>query len=876
MVMEYSYPILSSINKANLTPMMEQYLNTKLNYMDSLLFYRMGDFYELFFDDAIIAAKDLDIALTKRGTADGEGIAMCGVPHHSSISYLNRLIKSGHKVAICEQMETPEQAKKRGYKAVVKREVTRVITPATINEDNLLEQNKNSYLLSIALYRGQFALAYVDISNGEFLLSLADINTLAAEITRINPNEIIASDSIYNDHANRDILRNYTKNLSLLDDSKFSARNASAIFNDYFESGNINALENFNESQKSAICGAIEYLKLTQIESKPRLSFPKVLKNENYIFMGASTRANLELTQTLQGEYKGSVLHAINRTTNNMGARLLSSYLANPLIDAQSIKARQEVVSFFYSQDELLGVLRNQLNEIPDLERALARICVGRAGVNDLVMVRKSLQQFLPISGLLLEQAGQQPPARLKNILSNLGDFTDLLNLLKIALFDEPSFDKSSGNYIRDGYSAELDEYRRLQNESKKILEELEKKYREQTGINNLKIKENNVLGTFIEIKPADVANMTDEFVHRQGLASAVRYTSEELRKTEQKIISAKSNALQLELEIYTMLCDTIITLADSIALAGNAIAELDVLSSFANLAIEQDYSLPEINDSKNFTLEGAKHPVISQGLDDFIANDIELDDKKIVLLTGPNMAGKSTYLRQNALIIILTQIGCYVPARKANIGIVDKLYSRVGASDNLAKGQSTFMVEMLETAEILNTATEKSFIILDEIGRGTATYDGLSIAWAVLENLNNNIKARCIFATHYHELTTLEAELGLLKSNKMEVREHEGKIIFTHKVKSGKADKSYGINVAELAGISKNITARAEDILGSLENKKIKIKKASNVLPLFEAPKKSEIELEIENLNPDNLTPKEALDFLYSLKSKPEAHRNS
>ncbi len=873
--------------ESSVTPMMQQYLATKAEYKDCLLFYRMGDFYELFFDDAVIASKALDIALTKRGTHNGEDIAMCGVPERAYEPYLHKLISSGHRVAVCEQMEKPEEAKKRGYKAVVRREVVRIITPGTIIEESLLDARNANYLASLVRMGGDLALAWIDISTGEFRSSVTSENALASDLARLNPKEILLADKLFIDAELSQTLREHRKALT---------PHAANIF-DYLRTENrlkafygVKEIDGFGEFCRAEIaaCGSlIEYVELTQKGNLPRLEFPKQFKNSNFMAIDAATRRNLEIVASLSGGKKGSLLSVIDRTITGGGARLLSNYISAPLTNPAAINNRLDMVQFFVENDAIRTNTREVLKRIPDMERSLSRICMEKAGPRDLAAIRNGLAESIIIAEIL-EFSGVNLPPALATYLRSLGSHDTLVNKLREALKEEITSGLArEGGYIADGYHSKLDEMRGLRDNGQSKIIELRELYRRDTGINTLKITHNNVLGFFVEVTPVNSSKITDEkFIHRQTLGNAVRYTTAELRQLENDILNAKDHALRLEMMLFEELSEDIKSSAETIYFAAQSISAIDVMASLGELAAQNNYNRPKVDESLAFNIKGGRHPVVEAGVElegKFIKNDSDFaSSQRLWLLTGPNMAGKSTFLRQNALIAIMAQVGSFVPADFAHIGVVDKVFSRVGASDDLARGRSTFMVEMVETATIINNATTKSLVILDEIGRGTATYDGLSIAWAVVEYLHNTSRCRGLFATHYHELTSLKEQLPALACYTMKVKEWQGKVIFMHEVIKGSADRSYGIHVAELAGLPSTVTKRARTVLTVLQEADGGSARAklTGELPLFQTipdpstqnlepanPIAEEILARITSVNIDDMSPKEALEFLYGLK---------
>lgn len=849
---------------ASPTPMMQQYMRQKELHQDALLFFRMGDFFELFHDDAVKAAPVLDIALTKRGKTDGTDIPMCGVPAHSYEPYLLKLIRAGFKVAICDQLESPEEAKKRGgYKEIVRREVVRVITPGTITEENLLEATKANYLLSFAKNGKEFGLAWVDISTGEFYTSLISDAQLAHELARLKPSEILLPDNLVYEENLFETYAEWKNKLTPQPQNIFAIKRADAKLKDFFKVISLESFGNMAQAEISA-CGALlEYLELTQKQSLPALQFPRQLKAANYMQIDFSTRRNLEITESANGDGP-YLLQVMNRCQTNAGARLLRSLVSAPLIYANGINARLDAVEYFYIDDKFADKIRQRLNNMPDLERAVSRICIGRGTPRDMLVLRMALAKAYEIKTIM--QADGLPEL-LVETEKEIKNFPKLLSRLVDAFKDEVGFHLKDGNFIREGFNRELDEMVNLRDHSRKLINDLREKYAAETGITGLKLNYNNILGYYIEITAQHAKKMEGgQYIHRQTMANAMRFTTVELSELETKIISARDQALQLELQVFENIVNEIRAESGALAATAKALAFLDFTSSLAALAKEKNYTRPLVDDSNAFEIKAGRHPVVEANVE-FAANDCSLpDSENLWLLTGPNMAGKSTFLRQNALIIIMAQLGSFVPAAYAHIGTVDRVFSRVGASDNLSRGQSTFMVEMVETASIVNQATQKSFLILDEIGRGTATYDGLSIAWSVLEHIHNNIKCRTIFATHYHELTKLE--LPRISLHSMKVREWKDNIIFMHEVVNGAADKSYGIHVAQLAGLPKPIINRAKDILHELETGKFQEMLAEK-MPLFafeekRADHKAEI---LKDVDPNNLSPKEALELIFKLK---------
>ncbi|WP_442967770.1 DNA mismatch repair protein MutS [Rhizobium sp. GR12] len=879
--------------------MMEQYIEIKANNPGSLLFYRMGDFYELFFDDAVEASRSLGITLTKRGQHMGHDIPMCGVPVHAADDYLQKLILRGYRVAVCEQVEDPAEAKKRGSKSVVKRDVVRLVTPGTLTEEKLLSPTESNYLMALARIRGsaeaQFALAWIDISTGVFRLAETTLTRLLADIWRIDPRELIVADSLFHDEELRpvfDVLgRVAVPQPAILFDSAVAEGRIAR----YFNVSTLDGFGTFSRVEMAAAAAAVAYVEKTQIAERPPLGPPERESAASTLFIDPATRANLELVKTLSGERDGSLLHALNRTVTGGGARLLAERLMSPLTDPEKINARLDAVAYLIDDVSLCDGLRDALKHVADMPRALSRLALERGGPRDLGAIRQGLVSAEKIASIL--DQGLLPDelaTALKYLKALPGGLEAMLGSM---LADDLPLLKRDGGFLREGANAELDEVRALRDQSRRVIAGLQLKYADETGIKSLKIKHNNVLGYFIEVTAgnADVMMATDEakarFIHRQTMAGAMRFTTTELADLESRIANAAAQALTMELEAFQRMVEAVVQQAEAIKAGAAALAVIDVASSLAYLATEQAYCRPIVDASMAFAIKGGRHPVVEQALrrqsaGPFIANNCDLSaadggkNGAIWLLTGPNMGGKSTFLRQNALIAILAQIGSFVPAEAAHIGIVDRLFSRVGASDDLARGRSTFMVEMVETAAILNQATDRSLVILDEIGRGTATFDGLSIAWAAVEHLHEVNRCRGLFATHFHELTVLSEKLGRLSNATMRVKEWEGDVIFLHEVGPGAADRSYGIQVARLAGLPASVVERAREVLTKLEDadRKNPASQLIDDLPLFQIAVRreegrkagpSKVEEALKVFNPDEMTPREALDALYALKKE-------
>ncbi len=867
---------------AALTPMMAQYLDIKRAHPDALLFYRMGDFYEMFFDDAKKAAEALDITLTKRGKHLGEDIPMCGVPVHASESYLSRLIRKGFRVAVCEQTEDPAEAKKRGSKSVVRREVIRVVTPGTITEDALLDSRRHNYLAAIADAGGALGLAWLDMSTGAFAAQPIEPGALASALARIAPGELLAPDRLVGAPDFAPVLAEFGDCLVPLPSSRFDSDAAQRRLKEIFAVKSLDAFGDFGRAELSASGVVVGYVELTQRGRLPRLQRPRRMAAGAAMTIDMATRRNLEIVQTLTGAREGSLLAVVDRTVTGPGGRLLAARIAAPLTDAADIRARQDAVAYFVDAGRMRDDVRARLREAPDMERALSRLTLGRGGPRDLASIRDGLATGRDLHARL---AGSSPPEEIAAAIDELGGQEALIDRLAHALADDLPFIARDGGFIRSGYTADLDQLRTLRDRSRKHIATLQARYADETGINSLKIRHNNVLGYFIEVTAANADRVQTggdhPFIHRQTLASAARFTTVELGELEGKLAQAGERALALELELFDELIRVVSSAADRVSRSASALATLDVSSGLAALAVERRYVRPEVDETDAFEIAGGRHPVVEAALGvsgGFVANDCDLASaNRLWLVTGPNMAGKSTFLRQNALIAVLAQAGSFVPADRAHIGIVDRLFSRVGASDDLARGRSTFMVEMVETATILNQATARSLVILDEIGRGTATFDGLSIAWAALEHLHEVNCCRALFATHFHELTSLTARLGALACHTMRVKEWKDDVVFLHEVVAGAADQSYGIHVARLAGLPETVVGRAQDVLRMLEagEQSGALARLAEDLPLFSAhvarpaPKDgSAVETALGNVNPDELTPREALEVLYRLKA--------
>ena len=865
---------------ANVTPMMAQYLELKAGYPDALLFYRMGDFYEMFFDDAVAAAGALDIALTKRGKHDGADIPMCGVPHHAAEGYFLTLIRKGFRVAVCEQMESPTEAKKRGYKSVVKRDVVRLVTPGTLTEDSLLDARRHNYLAAYAQVRDSGAIAWIDISTGAFYVMTCPLLTLSPELARLTPREVIVVDGSEGDFA--ELVSDSGATLTTLGGAAFDSTAGEKRLLSLFNVGSLDAFGSFDRAQISAMSAVAEYLTITQKNAMPLVRPPVIEGQASVMQIDTATRRSLELAQGADGGKAGSLLATIDRTVTAGGARLLERRLSSPSCTLSKIAQRQDSVTYFANNSRVAGDLRDILRGVHDLDRALSRLVLERGGPRDMAAIRNTIAQAVTLGTMLPDDMpGALSPAR-----TALLGHDDLLALLDEALVAEAPLLARDGGFIAPGYDDELDEARTLRDEGRGVIAAMQAEFAELSGISSLKIKHNNVLGYFIETTATHAEKMlaaplNETFIHRQTTANQVRFTTVELSEIETRILNAGGRALEIEKRLFQTLTKAIIDQSGPLGVLAKGLSELDCATALAHLAGTENWCKPVIDDSRAFDILGGRHPVVEAALQKtgapFVANDCGLSETPVWLLTGPNMAGKSTFLRQNAVIGILAQMGSYVPAKSAHIGVISQIFSRVGASDDLAKGRSTFMVEMVETAAILNQADDRALVILDEIGRGTATYDGLSIAWATLEHLHDVNRCRALFATHYHEMAQLSAKLDGVDNATVSVKEWDDDIVFLHEVKKGTADRSYGVQVARLAGLPQVVVDRATVVLEALEKgeRDGSQKAVIDDLPLFSAtpapiaktPEASQVEDALRDVLPDELTPKDALALVYKLR---------
>jgi DNA mismatch repair protein MutS len=875
-----------------LTPMMAQYFEIKAANPDCLLFYRMGDFYELFFDDAEVASRALGIVLTKRGKHDGEDIRMCGVPIERADDYLNRLIALGHRVAVCEQLEDPAEAKKRGGKSVVKRDVVRLVTPGTITEERLLEPGRARLLVAVQRARANdarwtYGLAALDLSTGAFSLSETDEAGLAAEIARLEPSEVVAAQSVFDEPQFARLIADLRVPTTPLARETGDGAAAQLRVCEFYGVETLDGFGAFSRAEIAAAALALVYVKRTQLEARPALSPPTRKARGTSLEIDPATRANLELTRTLSGAREGSLLATIDLTVTPAGARLLSERLASPLTDPAAINERLDSLRCLVEAAPMRDALRRELSEAPDFLRSLSRLSLDRAGPRDLAAIRDGLAAAGALVRVL-ETAEDLPAGLLRAFAALKRECGALEADLAATLADDLPLVKRDGGFMRAGSLPGLDEARALRDESRRVIAEMQAAYAEETGVKALKIRHNNFLGYYIETAQAQgeallKAPLNATFIHRQTMAGALRFTTNALVDLEAKIASAADRALALELEAFERLRLACLAEGDALRAYGAAIAEVDVAAALAQLAVKRDWTRPLVDSSLAFKIDGGRHPVVEAALkgagEPFVANDCDLsgdvvDGGRIAVVTGPNMAGKSTYLRQNALIALLAQMGSYVPAVQAHVGVVDRLFSRVGAADDLARGRSTFMVEMVETAAILNQATPRSLVILDEIGRGTATFDGLSIAYACVEHLNAVNRSRALFATHFHELTQLAETLPRIMNLTMRVSEFKGALVFLHEVANGAADRSYGIQVAKLAGLPASVVRRARKVLADLEASRPS--GTLDSLPLFSyephepappPPARDELREALAALEPDDLSPREAHAALYQLK---------
>ena len=877
---------------AQLSPMMTHYLETKKQYPDCILFYRLGDFYEMFFEDANTVSRELEITLTGKDCGLEERAPMCGVPYHAVEGYLNRLVQKGYKVAIAEQMEDPKLAR-----GLVKREVIRVVTPGTILSAQVLDETKNNYLMAVVYMGNNYGIATVDITTGDFFVTeVSSERAFLDEVNKFSPSELICNEPLYMSGLDMDDLRNrYHMAVSALENRFFSDDACRRILKEHFKVMSLGGLglDEYENGMIAAGC-ALQYLYETQKNELPQLNKLTPYTTGQYMVIDTSTRRNLELVETLREKQKrGSLLWVLDKTKTAMGARMLRTFLGQPLISKKEMERRQAAIEElnmnFISREEI----REYLNAIYDLERLLGRISYKTANPRDLLAFKNSLTMVPHIKQLLNEFSCDL----LKKINEDMDTLSDLCGLIDRAIVEEPPITVREGNIIKDGYSMEADQYRKAKTEGKSWLAELEAKEKEKTGIKSLKIKFNKVFGYYFEVTNAFKDSVPDYFIRKQTLTNAERYTTGRLKELEDIIMGAEDRLYSLEYELFCQVRDAIAKEVERIQSTAKAIAGIDVFTSLSAVAMQNNYVKPQINEKGIINIKGGRHPVVEKMIRDdlFVSNDTYLDNGKnrISVITGPNMAGKSTYMRQTALIVLMAQIGSFVPADEANIGICDRIFTRVGASDDLASGQSTFMVEMTEVANILRNATKNSLLILDEIGRGTSTFDGLSIAWAVIEHISSPklLGAKTLFATHYHELTELEGTISGVNNYCIAVKEQGDDIVFLRKIVKGGADKSYGIQVAKLAGVPDSVICRAKELVEELSSaditshaKEIARLPAGTVphkavarpdevdlnqLTIFDTVKDDDIIKELGELELSNMTPIDALNTLYKLQTK-------
>ena len=878
------HKLRDSAQTMKLSPMMQEYCKTKEEYKDCILFYRLGDFYEMFFDDALLVSKELELTLTGKDCGLEEPAPMCGIPFHAADTYINRLIERGHKVAICEQVEDPKKAK-----GLVKRAVIRVVTPGTTLDATSLDESKNNYLMSIVSIADRFGCAIADITTGDcFLTEVPNSQKLVDEINKFSPAEIICNDSFFMSGVDTDDLK---ERLGIcifsLDAWYFDDDTCRKELREHFHVTNLEGLGISDYDSGIIAAGALFlYLKETQKTALSQMTTIRPYTAERYMLIDSSSRRNLELVETLREKQKrGSLLWVLDKTKTAMGARTLRSFVEQPLIDAEEINRRLEALEELNEKPMLRDEIREYLNPVYDLERLVSRISFKSANPRDMVAFASSLEMIPYIKQVLKDF---QAPI-LKEIYKDMDSLEDITDLIKHAIVDEPPLAQKDGGIIREGFNEDVDKFRSARTDGKKWLTELETKERERTGIKSLKIKYNRVFGYALEVTNTFKELVPENYIRKQTLANAERYITEELKNLENMILGAEDKLYALEYELFSNVRDKVGQEVIRIQRTAKAIAGLDVFASLALVAERNHYVRPKVNEGGIIDIKGGRHPVVEQMIDNdmFIANDTYLDNtkKRVSIITGPNMAGKSTYMRQTALIVLMAQIGSFVPADKAVIGIVDRIFTRVGASDDLASGQSTFMVEMTEVANILRNATAKSLLILDEIGRGTSTFDGLAIAWAVIEHISNTklCGAKTLFATHYHELTELEGKLSGVTNYCIAVKEKGDDIVFLRKIVKGGADKSYGIQVAKLAGVPDSVINRAKELVEELSDaditaavkdlaspkKKPKVEMDMAQMSLFDTVQDNDIIEELKGIDIGNLTPMEALNTLYNLQNK-------
>ena len=868
---------------AEFSPMMQRYLETKKEYEDCILFYRLGDFYEMFFDDAITASRELELTLTGKDCGQEERAPMCGIPHHAAEIYVSRLIAKGYKVAICEQLEDPKKTK-----GIVKRGVIRVVTPGTLVDSNMLEERKNNYIMSIFKTGIYFGISVCDISTGEFysaeIKEQNNFPTLLDEIARYTPSELVVNSMMANCEEEMAKIKERFENVYItkFNDKFFKTElnNIDLRFNIIDNDGK--KLENIKEKTLiiASINALVEYIEETQKTSLDHINKITIYNLSKYMALDINARRNLELTEKMRDKSKkGTLLWVLDKTSTSMGGRLLRRWLNDPLIDVKEINKRLNAVKELKDDLMLRGEIIENLKKVYDIERLAGKMAYGNANARDMVTLKNSLMKLPEVKQILTNCKSEL----LKELYENLDELQDIYQLIETSIVDDPPMTIKDGGIIKLGYDEEIDKLKTAQTEGKNWLIDLEAEEKEKTGIKNLKIGFNKVFGYFIEVTKSNLDQVPERYIRKQTLTNAERYITEELKNLENQILGAEEKVVNLEYDAFVQIRELIAKNVVRLQKTSEVVSSLDVISSFAQVAEDMNYCMPEVNSEGKIDIKGGRHPVIEKilGAGSFVENDTYLDkeENRLAIITGPNMAGKSTYMRQVALITLMAQVGSFVPATSAKIGVVDKIFTRVGASDDLSMGQSTFMVEMMEVANILNEATSNSLVILDEIGRGTSTYDGLSIAWAVAEYIADKEKcgAKTLFATHYHELTELENKLEGIKNYSIAVKEKGEDIIFLRKIVQGGTDESYGIHVARLAGVPKIVTKKANEILRSLERKNILTgkkeekqdkKQVEGQFDLYNY-KLAEIAHEIDKINLNELTPIDALNTLVRIKEK-------
>jgi len=868
---------------AEFSPMMQRYLETKKEYEDCILFYRLGDFYEMFFDDAITASRELELTLTGKDCGQEERAPMCGIPHHAAEIYVSRLISKGYKVAICEQLEDPKKTK-----GIVKRGVIRVVTPGTLVDSNMLEERKNNYIMSIFKTGIYFGISVCDISTGEFysaeIKEQNNFPTLLDEIARYTPSELVVNSMMANCEEEMSKIKERFENVYVtkFNDKFFKTElnNIDLRFNIVDNEGK--KLENIKEKTLivASINALVEYIEETQKTSLDHINKITIYNLSKYMALDINARRNLELTEKMRDKSKkGTLLWVLDKTSTSMGGRLLRRWLNDPLIDVKEINKRLNAVKELKDDLMLRGEIIENLKKVYDIERLAGKMAYGNANARDMVTLKNSLMKLPEVKQILTNCKSEL----LRELYENLDELQDIYQLIETSMVDDPPMTIKDGGIIKLGYDEEIDKLKTAQTEGKNWLIALEAEEKEKTGIKNLKIGFNKVFGYFIEVTKSNLDQVPERYIRKQTLTNAERYITEELKNLENQILGAEEKVVNLEYDAFVQIRELIAKNVVRLQKTSEVVSSLDVISSFAQVAEDMNYCMPEVNSEGRIDIKGGRHPVIEKilGAGSFVENDTYLDkeENRLAIITGPNMAGKSTYMRQVALITLMAQVGSFVPATSAKIGVVDKIFTRVGASDDLSMGQSTFMVEMMEVANILNEATSNSLVILDEIGRGTSTYDGLSIAWAVAEYIADKEKcgAKTLFATHYHELTELENKLEGIKNYSIAVKEKGEDIIFLRKIVEGGTDESYGIHVARLAGVPKIVTKKANEILRSLERKNILTgkkeekqdkKQVEGQFDMYNY-KLAEIAHEIDKINLNELTPIDALNTLVRIKEK-------